>query len=283
MLMSFGEFVRSATHALREGGIAEAELKVAWWLEYHSGIPRLEHALRARDPLPLSISNRWHEDLPRFLAHEPWQVVLGVAAFFDMDLEVTADVLIPRPETEQLVELVLTFYDENTDALNVCDVGTGSGCIALALSRMRPKWSVTGVDVSPAALHVAQRNAAKLGAANVQWIQANLLGSWTEPTLDLVVANLPYIAEKERDSLPPDVLREPALALFAPDDGLFLIRTLVVQALSLLKPGGRVALEIGESQGNPLLVFFRDIGYLHPQVFLDYAGRARFITATTPF
>ena len=183
----------------------------------------------------------------RLQAGEPVQYVTGIADFYGLQLTVTPAVLIPRPETEELVEWILEEHGSDR-ALRVLDVGTGSGCIALALKARRPRWDVRGVDVSEAALEVARENATRLQLP-VEFAQLDILRD-TPPDgpYDLVVSNPPYIRPAERERMGAStVAHEPELALFTPeDDPLLFYRRLKELSPDLLAPGGWIYVETSE-------------------------------------
>ena len=184
---------------------------------------------------------RFSSLVERRSAGEPTQHLLGVREFFGRDFEVNPAVLIPRPETELLVEAVLEGAPENA---RVLDVGTGSGCIAVTLACERPPWKVYATDLSEPTLRVAENNAKRLGA-RVEF----RLGDLTEPfegeSFDVVVSNPPYVAQRDRATLSRELSWEPELALFGGEDGLDVYRRLVPAASRVLRPGGLLAMELG--------------------------------------
>ena len=187
-------------------------------------------------------------------AHKPAQYIIGYADFFGMQLTVDERVLIPRPETEELVEHILSENPETN--LSVLDIGTGSGAIALVLAKNRPDWSVTAVDISQDALDLATEN------AKVQKIQIFLKKSdcFTEISekYDIIVSNPPYISRKDESEVGLNVLHsEPHLALFADEDGLAIYRRIAEDAKEYLKDGGKIYLEIGYKQGQSVSYLFR--------------------------
>jgi len=210
----------------------------------------------------------------------PLPYLTGEIEFYGLDIEVTPEVLIPRPETEILVDLAL---ERRPKA--VVDVGTGSGCIAVALAAHLPEAAVYGIDISPAALAVARRNAERHGVGErVRLIAGDLLDRRPGP-VDLIVSNPPYVSADEWASLPPSVRdHEPRLALDGGPDGLEVVRRLISQSQGLLKPGGALLIEIGAAQGDAARkaaeTFFPENGTsirIHP----DLAGRDRVLEIQT--
>ena len=191
---------------------------------------------------------RW---LARRARHEPVQYIVGEQEFFGLKFRVTPDVLIPRPETEHLVEAALARTDRDA-SLRIADVGTGSGAIAVALAHALPRARVTALDISPAALAVAQENAESHGVAIAfGFLKSDLLEAVAGERFDMIVSNPPYVAEGEE--LEPQVRDyEPGSALFAGPEGLDVYRRLIPQAQAALRPGGWLLLEIGHGQRDAL-------------------------------
>ena len=215
--------------------------------------------------------------LERRASREPLQHILGVAHFYGLELSVTEDVLIPRPETEKLVELALeTLQDVNTPKL--LDVGTGSGAIALALKLERPDALVMASDVSTAALKIAAANAARHGP-EVRFVMSDLLGAPEvkvfAKTVDLLAANLPYLPEADRAWVSAEVRRDPELALYSGHDGLEHFRRLERQAHSLLKKGAVGLFELDPR--NVLRAQREASGWTASKVLPDLVGRERFL------
>lgn len=204
-------------------------------------------------PLSLVERDQFESLVQRRLNFEPMQYILGQQEFFGLLFEVTPDVLIPRPETEHLVEAVLRLQETS----NILDVGTGSGAIAVTLAHALPKSRVTAVDISQAALDVARRNAQRHGVGGrLTFLQSDLLAS-VEGNFDIVVSNPPYVSEAE--VLEPQVDRyEPHLALYAGLTGLEIYQRLIPQARWHLKPRGWLLLEMGLGQGAALQDLLRD-------------------------
>ncbi len=185
----------------------------------------------------------------RRAAGEPLPYITGQIEFFGLMFTVMPDVLIPRPETETLVEAALDWLEAHPDAVAV-DVGTGSGCIAVALTIQVPSLRLYATDISPAALQMARANAERHNVAeHITFLEGDLLMPLLEP-VDLIVSNPPYVAEDEWDALPLSVRQEPRLALLSGADGLDAIRQLLQQACTRLLPSGLMLVEIGERQGK---------------------------------
>lgn len=191
----------------------------------------------------------YRQQIARAKQQEPIPYILGTAPFFDFELEVTRDVLIPRPETEQLVELAID-WAKIRGAVQVVDVGTGSGCIPVAIARQNGTALITAVDISPSALAIAQKNGATLAPNRIQFLEGDLLTP-IHFSIDLLIANLPYVTDGEWTHLDDGVkLFEPSLALKGGDDGLDLIRRLLQQATTKVKEKSVILLEIGWQQGE---------------------------------
>jgi release factor glutamine methyltransferase len=209
---------------------------------------------------------------------EPVSHILGRKGFWKIMLNVTRDVLTPRPDTETVVEWVLRDFPEQAP-WRVLDLGVGSGAIILSILAERPAARGLGVDVSEEALAVARDNAAHLGLAGRL---ALLRGDWTEgleeASFDLVVSNPPYIASHVIETLEPEVRdHEPRVALEGGPDGLMHYRRLAPEILRVLKPGGRFAVEIGYDQKAPVEALFREAGAAHVQTLRDLADRDRVV------
>lgn len=187
-------------------------------------------------------------------AHKPAQYIIGQADFYGMQLKVDERVLIPRPETEELVELILAENPETN--LSVLDIGTGSGAIALALAKNRPDWSVTAADISQDALDVASENAKN---QNLQiFLKKSDCFTEISEKYDIIVSNPPYISREDESEVGLNVLySEPHLALFADEDGLAIYRRIAEDAKDYLKDGGKIYLEIGYKQGQSVPELFR--------------------------
>lgn len=205
---------------------------------------------------------------------EPVAYLVGHKEFWSLPLKVTRATLIPRPETELLVELVLQLYPKNHSMLRLADLGTGSGALALALSRERPSWEIYATDESEAALSVAAQNAASLGLTALRFLQ----GSWCKalPALlfDVMIANPPYLSESEWEAAP--LLHfEPSSALVSEEEGLKDLWILIEEARSFLRRGGFLLLEHGFEQGLAVRQRFLELNYQEVATYKDLAGKER--------
>ena len=269
---------------LERKGVERARLDAEYLLAHVLGMGRLEMYLQHERPLEPAELAAFRPLLKRRASREPLQYVLGRQAFRDLDLEVGPGVLIPRPETEQLVEVVLRWARaQERDELTALDIGTGSGAIALALLEEGPFTRVVATDPSAAALEVAGRNRDAMGAADRLELRA---GADLEPVgpderFDVVVSNPPYVAEGARASLAPEVADwEPAEALFAGADGLDALRRIAAAAPRVLRPEGLLALEVGDGQAQAVLALVREHGgYRDIGVHEDLSGKERVVTA----
>jgi release factor glutamine methyltransferase len=209
----------------------------------------------------------------------PLAYLTGAKEFWSIPFEVSPSVLVPRPETEALVEKVLELSSREDEA--IVDVGTGCGCIAIALAKELPRARIEAVDVSERALRVARRNATRHKAKQVRFLRSDLLAAYrgTGAKFDFIVSNPPYISRRAWDGLPADVRDfEPRRALFAGESGLELIERLVRRAATFLKPGGYLIFEIGEDQRDRVLGLFGR-RWTEIETAWDLAGKPRVITA----
>ena len=224
--------------------------------------------------LDCEATDRYEAHVTRRSHGEPVAYVLGEKEFWSLPLEVTPDVLVPRPETELVVELALTHLPRDQEA-RVLDLAAGSGAIALALARELPRTTVVGTDISAAAIAVARHNAQRLGLANVQFRTGNWFDPVTDERFDLIASNPPYIAESD-DRVEPAVRRfEPHAALFGGADGLEALRVIAGTAAGHLSPGGWLVVEHGDRQGPAVRELLRAGGFADVRTHQDLAGLDR--------
>jgi len=229
-------------------GIPDPRREAAWLLARAWGVEEITLRLHPQRVVPAGVETRFRSWLERRAAGVPAHHLTGECEFWGRDFVVSPAVLVPRPETELVVQVA--FELPLSPTARVLDVGTGSGCIAVTLAAERPKWRVSAVDRSAAALEVARANAARHGV-EVAFGEADLTTS-VEPPWDLIVANLPYIPTDDLARLPREVGFDPVSALNGGPDGLDLVRRLVSDLPRLLRVCGGAILEIGEEQADPV-------------------------------
>lgn len=218
---------------------------------------KTDYLLHMHEPITAEDQKQIDEDMAKLLAHYPPQYLIGSEMFLDYRFKVTPDTLIPRPETEELVEKCLKLTQKQANqALKVVDVGTGTGAIAISLKDKRPAWQVTAVDLSSAALEVAQENAQQIGVAP-EFVLSDCLDEVAGP-IDVLISNPPYISQDEYELMDVSVREfEPKMALFAENNGLAIYQKLAQQAQSKLAKDGKIFLEIGFMQGPAVKEIFQ--------------------------
>ena len=264
-MASVHERLVEARHVLTGAGIDvdEAALDAEVLARHVLGWDRAGLIARWREPAPAAFTEALARLVARRAAREPVAYITGRREFWGLEFEVTSDVLIPRPETELVIEEALRFSQEVRLPASVIDVGTGSGCIAISLACELPLSHVTATDISPAALAVARRNAARLGVdRRLTLINGDLLDG-TPAAVDLIVSNPPYVPAQDAPTLQPEVGRhEPAVALFGGNgDGLDVVRRLFASASTHLAQGGRLIIEFGFGQAPAVGVAARSAGW----------------------
>jgi release factor glutamine methyltransferase len=275
-----------ATEDLSRRGINDSpRLDSELLLSHALGVDRVKLIIDSQRPLEEGELARFRELVLRRRKYEPIAYILGEREFFGLRFSVNRHVLIPRPDTETLVNVALARtlrLSEHGRALDVC---TGSGCVAISFSKERPTWQVTGSDLSEDALAVARHNAWRLGAIwNLDFRRADLLAGFErEVGFDLIMANPPYVPDAEVPTLSPDIkLHEPAGALCGGPDGLALIRRLVKAAPGLLAPGGLLAIEVGAGQAPRVAKGLLSYGFSEVEQERDYAGIERVVSGRLP-
>ena len=267
-------------------GIDTAHLDAEVLLGHALGLKREQLVLAGDLRLLPEQVRRYNEFLLRRLRREPIAYILGRQEFWSLDFEVTPDVLLPRPETERLVEIALDLARKLTQdkAVRILDIGTGSGAIAVSLAKELPASMIWATDVSGAALKIAGGNTRRSGVADrIHFLHGDLFAPVDEAAgrFDLIVSNPPYIRSAEIDTLQPEVSRwEPRGALDGGVDGLDFYRRIASQAFPYLAPHGAVALEIGADMGKEVANIFAEVAnYANVTVYRDYADRDRVIVA----
>jgi release factor glutamine methyltransferase len=266
---------------LGEKGSPSARLDAELLLGHALGLSRVELYTQHDRPLGEDELAVCRALVGRRAAREPVAYIIGSRRFRRLELEVDESVLIPRPETEELVEACLELL-RGLEGPTVLDVGTGSGAIGLAIADEHPGARVCGCDSSPAALAVAARNAARAGS-EVELVESDLLAALPGRRFDLIVSNPPYVSVAELDRLEPEVARfEPRAATVAGADGLDVFRRLLPQLAPHLEPAGRVALECGERQAAWLAAELDGLGFGGVFRRRDLAGRERIVGGRLP-
>ncbi|WP_192822404.1 peptide chain release factor N(5)-glutamine methyltransferase [Rufibacter sp. LB8] len=263
----------------------EAQSMAEWVLQHLLKASRFELLQRRKEIFPESLESQLHDIQQRLLQHQPIQYVLGEASFYGRDFLVTPAVLIPRPETEELVQLVIKAFQHHPNP-KLLDIGTGSGCIPITLAAELPTAELWGLDVSADALNIAKRNAETLGQ-KVTWLQQDILQeipAVAPASLDAVISNPPYVLEEEKQLMRENVLDfEPHLALFVPNhDPLLFYRRIAHLAQHLLKPGGRLFFEINERYAQETQDMLQESGYQDVQILQDLRGKERMTLAVWP-
>lgn len=277
--MTRKNLLASVAQRLREGGIPEPESD-AWILFSHVfGLDRTHYLLEQDRPADAGKMTQLEAAVQNRLKRVPVQYITGEQDFYGLTFRVTPDVLIPRYDTEVLVDLVLS---ENPKAERFLDLCTGSGCIAVCLMKSGQFAFGEATDISRAALKVAADNASRNGVT-LTFSEGDLWEAVGDKTYDVIVSNPPYIAESERPTLMPEVEQhEPGLALFAENDGLEFYERIAREVCAHLTPGGRLYVEIGATQGEPVSKLFEKCGLSEVRVTKDLAGLSRVVSAIKP-
>lgn len=226
---------------------------------------------------------KFENALERLLQHEPIQYITGATEFMGLKFQVTSDVLIPRTETEELVEWILNdFQGKSGESLKILDIGTGSGCIAISLAKYLPKVRVFALDISEKSLEVARQNA-EANNVEIQFIQGNILENlkWNE-TFDILVSNPPYVTPSEKKWMSDNVLKyEPHTAIFAPDETpLLFYEAIARMGKNSLRPGGKLYFEINEAYGQELINLLTHFSYKDILLKKDFLAKDRFIKSS---
>lgn len=252
----------------------EAEILMMDMLDYS----RAELMMNAPNDLSLEDSAQYADYVNQRTNHIPVQYITGKAWFMNYWLEVGPGVLIPRPETELLVDYVLQRTPENG---TVCDIGTGSGTISLTLAYERPDLKVVGVDYHHEALSYAIKNKERLNLSNVTLLESDLLSAVSDKSFDVITANLPYVSQEEYDALTKEVKEfEPKTALYSPDKGLWHIARTIEQAPAVLNDNGLIIFEIGYEQGPAVAdLLHNSSDFTDVEIIKDLNALDRFVKA----
>lgn len=274
-------FEKATSELIPIYGIDEANAILNWVLEDCFTMKKhqmqlLNRILRDEEILQLNII------LKRLIKQEPIQYILGYALFFNNRFKVNSSVLIPRPETEELVDLVIQHFNAHSQQISIIDIGTGSGCIAVSLAKSIRNANLYAIDVSAKAIEIAQENALKM-RTNIQFSEVDFIHDtniFKNVQFDCIVSNPPYISQSESTNMKANVVaHEPHLALFVPnDDALIFYKGLASFASKRLKKGGILAVEINQELGNETVDVFKIAGLTEIKLIKDLSGNNRFIT-----
>jgi release factor glutamine methyltransferase len=273
---SVGDALQGATDALRAAGVETPELDAALLLEEATGWERSRFTADPGAALPAGAGRDFAATVRRRVQREPVAYILGRKGFRGIELAVDPRVLIPRPETELLVEVAL-----EANPATVLDVGTGSGAVALAVADELPDASVLATDTSEPALEVARANAERLGLADRVRFEPGSIpaGAMFDHGAELLLANLPYVTEAEWEGLPPEIREfEPRGALVGGATGLEAIESVLEDAAALPRPPAMAALEVGEGQAEPVAALVERTGWARIERRADLAGIERVVT-----
>ena len=277
--MLIKQALKKASTTLSSGGIEEAPLETGILLRHILDLTPAELHIHIDKSLSPEQTQRLDDLVKRRLKHEPIAYITGHREFFGLDFYVNQNTLIPRPETELLVEIALEAASK-IPSPKIVDVGTGCGAIAISLAKHLPHLQIYAVDISGRALEVARSNCLRHGVSDkIELLQGNLLQPVQKP-IDIIVANLPYITDSEMLKLSREILLfEPGQALEGGPDGLKYIKQLLAQSRGKVRKGGTILLEIGRDQGKDIIdLIIKDFPESIPEVITDLGGNDRIIS-----
>jgi release factor glutamine methyltransferase len=273
------ETINGGAEYLGKRGVGDARRNMEHLLAHQIGCTRMQLYTQFDRPLAEEVLAPLRDLLKKRGEGIPLQHLLGTVPFHGRDFICDARGLIPRPETEELAELILAKL--TAEPLEILDMGCGSGILGLTLAAERPDCRITLADVSEEALSLTQENAEKLGIKNITTLRSDLF-SEISGRFDLIAANLPYVPDGEKAKMARELSHDPSLALFSGADGLDLLNRFVPEAFAFLKPGGLLALEIGHDQASQLRLRLESSGFTEIAVETDLSGIARFPFAKHP-
>ena len=284
-MASIDEALAAAAARLNAAGSAEPRLDARVLTIAATGLTRETLLAHGKSAMGTPAAARLDSYVARRVAGEPVARILGHKEFWSLDFEVTADTLIPRPETETVIEAALAAVSDRDAPLRVLDLGTGTGCLLLALVSELPQARGTGIDINPGAVAVAARNGARLGLeSRARFLVADFAGdlaALAAERFDVILSNPPYIVEGEIDALAPDVAHyEPRAALSGGADGLAAYRALASRLMGLMLPNGRAFLEIGQGQADSVTAIMAGAGLAVSARHADLAGMTRVLAVS---
>lgn len=280
-MRKYREFYEEAVRLLRLHGIDNAPHDAMELLEMETGMNRTAYFLHRDEDMPPEQAEMFFRSISRRAKHEPLQHIMGWCCFFGRRFKVSEKVLIPRADTECLVETALKSLERGAAILDMC---TGSGCIGITLALEVSGAAVTAADISREALEVAQENARQLQAKNVTFVESDLFSAFKgENKYDMIVSNPPYIPTAAIEELAVEVKSyDPVIALDGKDDGLYFYTKIINDGLEYLKPQGRMLFEIGCEQARPVMEMMTEAGFTQVQCGKDLAGLDRLVWGVGP-
>ena len=281
-MMTLKSLLAEGREVLTAAQIADADIDAWLLLQYVTGINRMMYLMEPDKSVSNEDTLAYHEVIARRATHYPLQYITHTQEFMGLDFYVDERVLIPRQDTEVLVEMALEFLKDGMTVLDMC---TGSGCILISLAANRRLASGLGVDLSEGALEVAQKNARANGLDQLEWIQSSLFEAFENDLdksdklqVDMIVSNPPYIESEVIPTLMPEVrAHEPMMALDGFEDGLYFYREITANAPAYLKNKGYLLFEIGYNQGEAVADLMRMTGFVNIRIKKDLAGLDRFV------
>jgi release factor glutamine methyltransferase len=278
--MSAGRLLERGTSELERVGVADSRIQAELLLRHALGCSRASLLARLREPVPAEASGHFFQLVERRRGRVPVQYIIGTQEFYGLSFRVSPAVLIPRPESEGLVEEAVRELG-NTHEPHIVDVGCGSGCIAVAIAHTLPDAELVAIDTSPPALAIARENALSHGVASrIEFLEGDLLAPLQTGDVDAIVSNPPYIPDNELETLEPEVSEhEPRQALSGGTDGLSVIERLLPAADKALRRGGLFLMEIGHDQNDRVREIVESTGLDYLRTAADLAGIPRIIVA----
>ncbi len=277
-MLSITAFCSLIKQKLAQAGINSSQAEAEQIISHFLKIDRFEIYLKADLVISSSLQNEILKLVEKRCTHYPLQYLLGYVEFYNSLLKVTPDVLIPRPETELLVDIILKENSQNE--LNVLDIGTGSGAIAISLKKARPLWQITATDISEPALNIARMNANENNCL-ITFVNSDIF-SHVEGKFDLIISNPPYISAQDYQALAPELFYEPANALLVPENGLYFYKKILNNAKSYLNSPAMIYFEIGADQSSEITNFAQKNLSAKISLQRDYNNFPRFLTIFFP-
>lgn len=273
--MKYRELLQEGTEQLKKAAIADANVDAAYLLEYVCGIDRTHYLLCMTETVPPQMAARYEEAIALRATHQPLQYITGEQEFMGLSFQVSPEVLIPRQDTETLVEQTQRVLKDDDRILDMC---TGSGCILISLLHENKTCQGMGVDIAETSIALARENAQK-NDVQAEWLVSDLFSD-VYGAFDVIVSNPPYIATEVLQELMPEVIEyEPKRALDGHEDGLYFYRQIIADAPKFLKPGGWILFEIGYDQGESVPALLEEAGFTEITVIKDYNGNDRVVRA----